>query len=130
MNENERLRELRKALGQTQAAFGAKIGVGGSAVANLEAGTRQLTQATILAICRTNWDGRYVNEEWLRSGTGGMFQERDVEAELAVMLSELSDTPLDKFKRRLFATLATLDEDQWLTLAEIAERLADKPDNP
>ena len=64
----ERIKELRKALGLTQTAFGERIGLKQNSVALIEAG-RATSDQTIFAICREF----RVNEDWLRTGAGEMF---------------------------------------------------------
>ena len=65
MNPNERVKELRKALGLTQGNFGEKIGLKQAVIGQMEKGSRNLTDRTVLLICE-----KYsVNEEWLRYGT-------------------------------------------------------------
>lgn len=66
---NKRIKELRKALGLSGEKFGAKIGLTRMAISNLENGRYNLTEANILAICREF----NVNEDWLRTGNGEMF---------------------------------------------------------
>lgn len=68
---NQRLRELRHALGLSGEKFGEKIGLKRSSVSQIETGTNNLTEANILAICREY----NVSEEWLRTGNGQMFSE-------------------------------------------------------
>lgn len=65
----ERIKELRKALKMTQAAFGERIGIRQNSVAVIEIGKNTPSDQTIFAICREF----RVNEEWLRTGTGDMF---------------------------------------------------------
>ncbi|MBR4419720.1 MAG: helix-turn-helix transcriptional regulator [Clostridia bacterium] len=67
---NERLLELRKALGLTQAKFGEKINLKSNSITALEKGSRTITERTIADICREY----NVNETWLREGTGSMFR--------------------------------------------------------
>lgn len=69
---NERLRDLRKALSLNQVEFGERIGIGGTAISKIEKGDRGLTEALLRSICR-EFD---VNEEWLRFGTGEMFDRK------------------------------------------------------
>lgn len=69
---NERLRDLRKALSLNQVEFGERIGIGGTAISKIEKGDRGLTEALLRSICR-EFD---VNEEWLRFGTGEMFNRK------------------------------------------------------
>lgn len=63
----ERLKELRKTLGLTQQAFADKIGIKRNTVATYEIGRNDPIDAVISLICREF----NVNEEWLRSGSGG-----------------------------------------------------------
>ena len=65
----ERIKELRKSLGLTLEEFGKKLGVGKSAISNIENGSRNLTDQMALSIRREF----NVREEWLRDGTGDMF---------------------------------------------------------
>ena len=66
---NERIKELRKALGLTLEEFGAKIGMGKSSVSKIEKGLNGTTDQTIRSICREF----KVSEDWLRTGEGDMF---------------------------------------------------------
>ncbi|MCI6554030.1 MAG: helix-turn-helix domain-containing protein [Lachnospiraceae bacterium] len=67
MNISERIKLLRKDLNKNQAEFAASLGLRQSTVGNYESGSRSISNATILAICR-EWQ---VDEDWLRYGTGG-----------------------------------------------------------
>ena len=123
---NERIKELRNALKMTMEKFGSALGVGKSAISDIEHGRNNVSAQLINSICKTNWDGKYVNEEWLRTGAGEMFVNIDIEDEIAAMIAKIPNEPLGSFKRRLLGTLAGLSEDQWELLADIAERLAEK----
>lgn len=66
---NERIKQLRKALGLTLEKFGERIGVSRSAMGNIENGVRGVTDQMFKSICREF----NVNENWLRTGEGEMF---------------------------------------------------------
>ncbi|MGE9896642.1 helix-turn-helix domain-containing protein [Anaerovoracaceae bacterium SGI.195] len=66
---NERVKQLRKALGLSGEKFGARLGVTRTAVSLIESGKNNLSEANILSICREF----NVNEDWLRTGSGDMF---------------------------------------------------------
>lgn len=68
---NERVRELRKALGLSGEKFGARLGLTRMAISKIENGLVGLAESNILSICREY----NVNEEWLRNGKGEMFNE-------------------------------------------------------
>lgn len=70
MTIGERIKELRKSLGLTLEEFGKKLGVGKSAISNIENGSRNLTDQMSLSIHREF----NVREEWLRDGIGEMFE--------------------------------------------------------
>lgn len=71
---NERVKKLRNNLGLTLEKFGETLGVGKNAISRIETGKSKLTNQMFTAICNVNWDGKYVNEEWLRTGKGEMFK--------------------------------------------------------
>ena len=67
----ERIKELRKTLGYTQTEFAEKLGISNGTIGNYEVGTRTPANTTIKFICNTY----NVNEEWLRTGKGEMFND-------------------------------------------------------
>lgn len=73
MEQYERIKEIRKTLGLTLEKFGNRVGVGKSAISNIENGNRGITEQMQKAICREF----NVSEEWLRDGVGSMFVEPD-----------------------------------------------------
>lgn len=87
MTQGHRVRELRKSLDLTLEKFGKKLGVGKTAISNIENETRNLTEQMLLSICREF----NVNEEWLRNGTGEMFcpeKENSIVAKATMLLGE------------------------------------------
>lgn len=69
MTENERVREIRKSQNLTLEAFGARLGVGKTAISKIEKSERGLTEQMKKAICREF----NVNYDWLEYGDGEMF---------------------------------------------------------
>ena len=67
---NSRIKKLRKELDLTQEKFGARISVKGNTVAQWESGRNEPPDSAITFICREF----NVREEWLRNGTGEMFE--------------------------------------------------------
>lgn len=68
---NERIKELRDALGITLEEFGSRLGVTRTAISRLERGNRGVTDQMAISICREFG----VNEQWLRTGEGEMFEQ-------------------------------------------------------
>lgn len=68
---NERIKELRDALGITLEEFGSRLGVTRTAISRLERGNRGVTDQMAISICREFG----VNERWLRTGEGEMFEQ-------------------------------------------------------
>lgn len=65
MNIGNRIKLLRKiSLNLTQAKFGKCIGLKSTAIGQMESGDRNVTDRTIMLICKEF----NVNEEWLRHG--------------------------------------------------------------
>lgn len=66
---NTRIKKLRNSLKLTQKQFGEQIGLKPTSICDIEQSRCSVTERCIIAICsRFN-----VNEEWLRYGTGEMF---------------------------------------------------------
>lgn len=114
MTENERVKELRKKLGLTLEAFGKRVGVGKSAISDIERGRNSVTDQMRRSICREFG----VSESWLRTGDGDMFVQRAEAEDLAATVNRLLTGESDEFKRRLIIALSTLTDEQWLVLEQ------------
>lgn len=68
---NERVKELRQALGLSGEKFGDAIGVKRSAISDIETGRNNLSEQMIKSICLAY----NVDEDWLRTGEGSMFNK-------------------------------------------------------
>lgn len=118
---NERIKELRKALGLTLEKFGEKLGVQKSAISKIERGENGVAEPMFKSICREY----NVNENWLRTGEGEMFVPAstfnldefvkskgasDLELEIVKAYFELDedvrDTIIEHFKNKFSKTAA------------------------
>lgn len=94
---NERIKFLRVALKLTQDSFARELGLKGSIISLWEHGERVPSTQAILAICQTF----HVSREWLLTGVGEMFEEREEKK-----LSEFTDDEIyTESMRRLFNNL-------------------------
>lgn len=71
---NTRIKKIRKMLDLTQREFGERIGVKGNTIAQYELGRNNPVDSVLSLICREF----NVNEEWLRTGKGEMFNPSPV----------------------------------------------------
>ncbi len=71
MTQGERVKEIRKTLNLTLEKFGEKLGVGKTAISNIEKGNRNLTEQMTKSICREY----NVNYDYLIHGDGDMFDD-------------------------------------------------------
>lgn len=98
---NERVKELRKTLGLSGEKFGEPLGLKRSAISQIETGNANLTDQVIKLICLTY----NVNEDWLRTGNGEMFNQSENE-----FLSDLKKQyNLTDFQINLIKTYLELD---------------------
>ena len=71
MSINERIKEVRKACGISQAKFADRIAISSSYISDLENSTREVNERIFhLVTAKFN-----VNEHWLRTGQGTMFND-------------------------------------------------------
>lgn len=82
---NRRIKEIRSALGLTQQEFADRLSLKRNTIATYEMGKASPSDRTINDIC----DKYNVNETWLRTGKGEMFNELPEEDEVAAYVSEL-----------------------------------------
>lgn len=112
---NNRIKELRKTLGLTQQEFGEKIKVKRNTIATYEMGRSEPSDSAISLICVTF----NVNEDWLRTGTGEMFNNQDRNKEIANTIRNFLSNEKDSFKERLISVLIRLNESDWEVLEKI-----------
>lgn len=121
---NERIRLLRKELGLNQSDFGNKIGVKQGTVAGYESGVRTPLDAVVSSICR-EFD---VNEEWLRTGEGEMFEQMTEQQKLLKytgMLLKDKDSAIVNAIQSFIVTYEQLDDTSKATLEKIAQQFID-----
>lgn len=85
MTQGERVRILRKTLGLSGEKFGRRLGVTKTAISRIENGSNHVTDQMFKSICREF----QVNEIWLQSGEGSMFQEIPLKDEYMRAATEL-----------------------------------------
>ena len=125
MTFGERLKELRKYKNMTQQEFADKLKIKRPTIANYEADRVEPSSAVIAGICREYG----VNEPWLRSGDGDMFQAMNEDEELAAYLGDVMKDEPASFRRRLTMEMKNWTPEVWQMLEEICNRLAtEKPD--
>ena len=103
---NDRIRELRKDKGLTMEQFGARIGLGKSAVNKIEKGINGTTEQTVQSICREFG----VSEVWLRTGDGPMLDDTSG----SILDRLVAEYHLDDRKRAIltaFLKLSPADQD-------------------
>ncbi len=118
---NERIKELRKALGLTQQRFAEIIGVKQNTVAQYEIGRNQPIDTVITLICREF----NVDENWLRTGEGEMFRQQSRDEEMAALMGQLLADRPESFRRQLISVLLRFDPNgpEWQVLENIYEAL-------
>lgn len=122
---NDRIKEVRKIKGLTMEQFGARIGLGKSAVNKIEKGINGTTDQTIQSICREFG----VSEVWLRTGEGQMLDDTSD----SILDRLAAEYHLDDRKRAIltaFLKLSPADQDAILRYVDgvAAELSAQQPD--
>lgn len=118
MSVNERIRQIRKALSLTMEDFGSRLGVTKVSISMIESGKRNVTDQMFLAICREF----NVTPDWLRDGIGEPFKEVTRNKRIEGFVEDILTNEPEGRKARLVDALASLDEEGWDKLYEIALR--------
>ena len=115
---NVRVKELRAALSLTSEAFGARLGVTKAAISKIENGSRSVTDQMVLSICREF----NVNEVWLRTGQGEMFQQNS-QSIIDRMADEYS---LSQRERAVISAFLELSANDRAAVMRYVDNLVDK----
>jgi len=118
MTIGERIKTLRKELKFTLENFGLRLGITKSALSMLESGKNNPSEQTIMLICREF----NVNEEWLRNGTGEMFNTSSGNQALDELRKEFN---LDDFSIKLIKAFSELTDKQRASVKNLIENLGD-----
>lgn len=120
---NERLKILRNVLNLTQQSFADRLNVSRNNIAGYETGKRSPSDAMTTLICKEF----NVNEEWLRNGTGEMFNPIPEEDEVALYVGELlqPDNPFSGLIVEIMRAYSQLDSKSQDVLKEFSNKLMD-----
>lgn len=124
---NKRFRELRKICKKSQEEWANILGLSRSGITEIEAGRRNVTEKHIRLLSIESIDGKYINEDWLRTGDGDPFIKLTRSQVITDFAADLIKED-DSFKSRLIEALAKLDDKEWEMLEKIAKDLANKND--
>lgn len=98
---HERIKKLRRYFNLTQQEFADKLHIKRGSVATFERGNSDPSDAAIALICKTF----NVNETWLRTGEGGMF-DPDANDTLGAFIRERNLTTTDRILIEKFVSLS------------------------
>lgn len=124
---NRRFRELRKICKKSQEEWADIMGLSRSGITEIEAGRRNVTEKHIRLLSIESIDGKYINEDWLRTGDGDPFRKLTRNQVITDFAADLIKED-DSFKSRLIEALAKLGDDDWEALERLAKKLANKKD--
>ena len=123
---NTRIEQIIAALKIKKVDFANRLGVSQPFVSELCSGRKAPSDRTISDICREF----NVNETWLRTGEGEMFNQITQSEKLAAFLADITADEGDDFKRRFVEMLAELEPEDWKLLERMAEKLQKKEGKP
>lgn len=107
---------------KSQDLFASFLGIPKTNLSSYETGRRTPTDAVIQLIC----EKCSVNEEWLRNGTGEMFQPENKNDEISKLFGNVLKSSDDDFKYRLINALAKLDDSGWDNLEKLLDTIYEK----
>ena len=120
MHIGERIKQHRKETGLNQSEYAERLGEKQGIISAMEKGNRNVSDRTIRAICSEF----NVNENWLRTGEGEMFEQLSRNQEIAREVNRVLRDEPESFRSRLIAALCRLDESDWEVLEKIALQMA------
>ena len=107
---------------KNQDLFASFLGIPKANLSSYETGRRTPTDAVIQLIC----EKCSVNEEWLRNGTGELFQPENKNDEISKLFGNVLKSSDNDFKYRLINALAKLDDSGWDNLEKLLDTIYEK----
>ena len=122
---NERFREVRESLGQSQEDFAAKASRTRSEIKNIEYGKTTPKPEVIKSICAA-WG---INEEWLRAGELPVMKPLSRQAEIAKFVGETMKGANGNDKQRVLTALMDATTEEIEAIVNFARRIAAQYEN-
>ena len=122
---NERIKTLRKTLNLTLEQFGERVGVTKMTISRIENGKNNVTEQMCKSVCREF----NIREDWLRNGTGEMFEDLSEDEKIASILGSVftdTDSEIYEFKMAVFRELGKLDEKDWAVIRKLVDGISNK----
>lgn len=122
---NERIKTLRKTLNLTLEQFGERVGVTKMTISRIENGKNNVTEQMCKSICREF----NIREDWLKNGTGEMFEDLSEDEKIASILGSVftdTDSEIYDFKMAVFRELGKLDEKDWTAIRKLVDGISNK----
>lgn len=123
---DERIKQIRKAVGLTQGEFAERIGLSRNYIAMIEIGQREPSERTIDDICRVFG----VSKLWLKTGGGEMYVKRDLNQELGMMVTALMKDADESFRKRFIAAMLQVPPEGWDAIEEFVNKLSTAEKEP
>lgn len=115
-----RVKKIRKeAFHLTQEEFAQRINISRSNLGNIETDKVSLTERTIADICREFG----IDEIWLKTGEGEIFQPVTQEEELAEFLADIKKSPDSDPIKRIILAFMKLPKDKQELMKEIMQQM-------
>lgn len=122
---NNRIREIRKNKGLTQAKFAEKLGIKQSYMAMIESGATEPTERIIKSICQEY----AVNQDWLENGQGPMFKTDIREDDIMQLYIEIREKIPRRMLKRVKSFLKkakNFTDEEWRMLEILADKILDE----
>lgn len=121
----KRILKIREASGLSQEKFAEKLGLSRNFINQAENGKRNFSERTISDICKKIIiDGKTINEVWLRTGEGKMFNELTRNQEIQLFANNVMEQTDESFRKRFIQALSKLNERDWETIEKIVDELS------
>ena len=124
---NERFKIARKACNKNQEDWGKILGITRPGVSDIESGRRNVTDKHIKLLCIETIQGKFLSENWLRTGEGEMFVSLPEEDEFAAYLEDLladdGENELYNIIKAVMKTYQELSPKSQETLRDISAKL-------
>lgn len=120
---NDRIKELRKELRLTMEKFGQMLGVTKASISAIENKRCDLSDSMINNICKTSFNGNYVNEEWLRTGSGPMFVEMTRNQIIMAYAAEIMKDDPTSIRRAFIEALPLIPPEGWPWIKKFCQEI-------